>query len=175
MDNDMIQALLNISGENVMIDGRLGPNSRKAIKNFQKRHKIKVDGSAGPETRYELMFYKYPNFKKREFKCPKSCSGYPVRMDEKVIRLMQNIRNHFGSPITVTSGMRCKTHNKNVGGIKNSEHLKGKAVDFKVRGVSPRKVQDYAYSLNQIGGTGYYNTFTHVDVKGDKFKFNGGY
>jgi uncharacterized protein YcbK (DUF882 family) len=45
--------------------------------------------------------------------------------------LLDRIRTDFGHPITVTSGMRCKAHNKVIGGAKNSYHMKGLAVDLK--------------------------------------------
>ena len=32
--------------------------------------------------------------------------------------------------MTITSGLRCKAHNKAVGGVDNSKHLEGRAVDF---------------------------------------------
>ena len=50
---------------------------------------------------------------------------------------MQTIRDHYGKPITVTSGLRCKTWNDKCGGsIQNSLHMKGLATDFYQAGVT---------------------------------------
>ena len=39
----------------------------------------------------------------------------------------------LGKPVVVSSGYRCKDLNKKVGGVENSQHLKGEAADIKVR------------------------------------------
>ena len=38
-------------------------------------------------------------------------------------------RERLGMPITVNSGFRCSVHNKTVGGVANSQHLRGEAAD----------------------------------------------
>ena len=47
-----------------------------------------------------------------------------------VKNLLQPLRDAFGKPIRITSGYRSVEVNKAVGGSKNSQHLKGKAVDI---------------------------------------------
>lgn len=44
--------------------------------------------------------------------------------------ILQPIRDRFGKPIHVNSGYRCPQLNKAVGGVSNSEHLTGNAVDI---------------------------------------------
>lgn len=44
--------------------------------------------------------------------------------------LLDKAREQLGMPITVTSGYRSKEVNKKVGGVGNSQHLKGEAVDL---------------------------------------------
>ena len=39
-------------------------------------------------------------------------------------------RQHVNYPLTISSGFRCKTHNKKVGGVENSKHTTGMAVDI---------------------------------------------
>ena len=60
--------------------------------------------------------------------------------------------------------MWCKKHNKDIGGAVKSLHMRGKAADIVVKGVSPAKVQQYL--KDHLGGMGKYKTFTHVDVRG---------
>tara|TARA_R110002020_G_scaffold225658_2_gene435749 strand:- start:2321 stop:2581 length:261 start_codon:yes stop_codon:yes gene_type:complete len=80
---------------------------------------------------------------------------------------------HFDSPVTITSGPRCKKHNQAEGGSRNSEHLikDGEdvdAVDIQVAGQTPQAVYMYLKNLpySNLLGIGKYKTFTHVDVRG---------
>ena len=61
-------------------------------------------------------------FKKSEFacKCGKYCGGYPAEIDMDMVKIADKIRAKIGKPITINSGLRCKTHNANVGGVSNS-------------------------------------------------------
>ena len=177
MNKKQIQTLLNVWLKSrgltlLKVDGIIGPLSKGATKEFQSAHGLKVDGIPGPLTQYELMFYKYPNFKKSEFKCKcGKCGGYPVKVDENLLILLQKIRGHFGKALIVNSGIRCKAHNKAVGGAGASQHLYGTAADFKVAGVKPSEVYSYAHKINPSGGVGSYSTFTHVDTRGKRARW----
>lgn len=76
------------------------------------------------------------NFRIREFACQDGSDEIPI--DDELVIYLQNIRNHFGKSITITSGYRTKSHNTKVGGADNSRHLYGRAADFVVSGVSVR-------------------------------------
>jgi hypothetical protein len=52
------------------------------------------------------------------------------------------IRNFYKAPVFVTSGFRSDTVNRLAGGAINSQHVKGEAIDFTVKGVSVKKVFD---------------------------------
>ena len=156
-------------------DGKFGQDTDTATRLFQKNHGLGVDGKAGNLTLYELMWYKYPNFKKSELKCKcggKYCNGFPVKVDERVLEMAQKVRDHFGKPVIITSGVRCTRHNKNEGGVAGSQHIYGKAIDFKVSGVTPSTVYAYVHTINPKGGVGRYNTFTHTDSRGVYKRFD---
>ena len=112
------------------------------------------------------------NFYVSEFACHgKGCCGI-VKVDEKLVSDLQKIRNHFGKPVTINSGYRCSTHNKNVGGVSNSYHTNGQAVDITVKDVAPAEVAKYAESIG-ILGIGLYETdrdghFVHIDTRTSK-------
>ena len=54
------------------------------------------------------------------------------------------------------------------------QHLYGMAADIKVSEVTPKKVADYEETLLQgTGGIGIYDTFTHIDVRTTKARWNG--
>lgn len=92
-------------------------------------------------------------------------------VNEKLIEYLEKIRNHFNSPITITSPYRCPIHNSrpSVGGATGSRHTKGDAADIVVKGVAPRIVAQYAESIG-ILGIGLYETnsdghFVHIDTR----------
>lgn len=47
-----------------------------------------------------------------------------------ITECLNPIREAYGKPINVTSGYRCAELNKAVGGVSNSQHVKGEAVDL---------------------------------------------
>ena len=79
----------------------------------------------------------------------------------------------IGKLVTITSAYRTPPHNFREGGTTYSQHLYGKAADIKISGVTPKKVADYAETLLPEGGIGIYNTFTHIDVRPVKSRWQG--
>lgn len=111
------------------------------------------------------------NFKVKEFACQDGTD--PIFIDSELVEILQKIRTHFKKPVTITSAYRTPTHNKNVGGTTYSQHLYGKAADIKVQGIAPKDVAKYAETLLGEGGIGIYNTFTHIDVRSTKSRWQG--
>lgn len=112
------------------------------------------------------------NFRVREFRCQDGTD--PIFVDSDLVDILQKVRDHFGKAVTITSAFRTASHNKKVGGAKYSQHLYGKAADIKVSGVAPSVVADFAETLMpSTGGIGRYATFTHVDVRKVKSRWNG--
>lgn len=113
------------------------------------------------------------NFRVREFACEDGSD--PIFISEKLVKILQSIRNHFGQPVTLSSGFRTASHNAKVkDASEHSQHLYGLAADIKVEGVSPADVADYAEKLlPNTGGVGRYKGFTHVDVRTAKSRWNG--
>ena len=118
-----------------------------------------------------------PSFTVREFRCRDGTDT--IMIDEGLVVLLQCIREHFGKPITITSGYRTAEHNAKVGGSKSSQHLLGRAADIQVAGVSPDAVAAYAESLMPTwGGVGRYPVkagrakgWVHVDTRPNKSRW----
>lgn len=86
----------------------------------------------------------FKNFNKSEYKCKckgKYCNGYPSKIAMKLVMADQYIRNCYEKSNTLTSGLRCKTHNKNEGGTSNSKHMEGEASDTYVSGKNASTVR----------------------------------
>ena len=112
------------------------------------------------------------NFRVREFRCQDGSDVVFIESD--LVDILQKIRDHFGKAVTITSAFRTASHNKKVGGATYSQHLYGKAADIKVSGVAASVVADYVETLMpNTGGIGRYSTFTHVDVRKVKSRWNG--
>lgn len=120
----------------------------------------------------------FKNFTLNEFKCKcggKYCSGFPVGFSYELASQLQNIRNHFGRAVIITSAVRCNQHNKNVGGVAKSKHKEGRAVDFYVKGVSYNTLKNYVSSLPHKNY--YYNisgSVMHYDINPPEYveKYN---
>lgn len=179
----------------ITVDSIWGPGSEQATKDFQAAEGLEDDGIPGKltqaalldavangrlkaadttqpdseETDTEALWWndiKY--FTREEFRCKcggKYCNGFPAEPQEGMVRAIDNVREHFGKAFTPNSGVRCPTHNANVGGVSNSRHLYGKAVDFHVPGKTAAQVLDY---LSTLPGLGYYYAIdadnVHMDI-----------
>lgn len=103
-----------------------------------------------------------------EFRC-KHCGCLPEHgMSEILLERLDKLRKDYGFPIMVSCGYRCPSHNAEVGGVYDSQHIYGKAADIWVNG-------DYEYFYRFVinsklfDGVGYYpyDEFVHVDVRDD--------
>ena len=77
-----------------------------------------------------------PHFSAHEFRC-RDGSEHPISC--RLLSMLEAIRCHFG-PVSVTSGYRSPSYNTAVGGAPNSYHLKGRAADIQIPGVTPEDV-----------------------------------
>lgn len=144
----------------LVADGICGTETEKALKHavsYGLPGNKEEETTDAPEAKEEITesgdFWdgiKY--FKKSEFacKCGKYCNGYPDEMKKGVITVADRTREHFGSAAIVSSGLRCKQHNANVGGVANSRHLTGRAMDFCVRGKTSAQVLAYVQKQPEI-------------------------
>lgn len=120
-----------------------------------------------------------PHFRVREFRCRDGSD--PIFVDDALVSILQKIREHFGKPLTITSGYRTPGHNKACGGAAYSQHLYGRAADFKIAGVGPDTVAAYAEQLLPgRGGIGVYppkagraGGWVHVDTRASKSRWRG--
>lgn len=159
------------------IDGIWGAKSAEATADFQKSAGLSSDGDFGPETERAILEAIYQgnsgiwddirHFSRGEFSCRCGrCGGFPAEMDLTLLRQADDLRERLGVPIHVSSGVRCNSHNIAVGGVANSRHLAGKAMDFRAEGLSAARVLEvvdqlpdirYAYAIDE--------NYVHMDVE----------
>lgn len=112
------------------------------------------------------------NFTVKEFACKDGSD--PIFINSALVDILQKIRDHFGKPVTITSAYRTVARNNAIKGAKYSQHLYGNAADIKVQGTNPKTVSEYADKLMpNKGGIGTYSTFTHIDVRPTKSRWQG--
>ena len=122
------------------------------------------------------------NFSRKEFSCKCGC-GFDA-IDYELLQVLEEIRDYFTSIkceecyILITSGNRCAWHNKLIGGSRKSQHIKGKAADFKVFiksssiQVPSDEVHDKLLKLYPDKyGIGKYKGRTHIDVRDYKARW----
>jgi zinc D-Ala-D-Ala carboxypeptidase len=112
------------------------------------------------------------HFMASEFECPchnKNCDEQKISMD--LVAKLEAIRQKHGKPITITSGYRCETHQKDLAEAgyqtaKLSQHLLGNAADITSRDLYELiPLCDEAFEALGIG-----KTFLHVDTRLDKLR-----
>ena len=173
------------------IDGAIGPQTRAAVLEFQRAEELTADGSPGPLTQAALLdavaagrcrqtqasgagtgpewWKEIRYFQRTEagIGCPCGrCGGFPVEPTEKLMRLADKVREAAGAPMYPSSTVRCQAHNDELrGSVKNSRHVTGRAMDFRIRGwgadrtlalVRKQPEVRYAYAID--------DSYVHMDV-----------
>ena len=89
------------------------------------------------------------NLTRREIACKCGC-GFDI-VDYKLVETFQALRDYIGKPIYITSGCRCPEHNKKVGGVGESAHVEGMALDMYVNGLSNRQFGEVVKKAHNEG------------------------
>jgi uncharacterized protein YcbK (DUF882 family) len=110
----------------------------------------------------------YKNFTVDEFACRCGCGKNHI--NPQLIAKLDNARDIACTPFVISSGYRCKTHNKKVGGSDTSSHTLGEAVDIKVNNSSDRQKILTALTLEGFDRIGIAKNFIHVDIDQNKPK-----
>ena len=167
MTNAQKQHLLAYLGFYTMeVDGIWGERSRQATEQFQRACMEDADGLFGPETekkireviasgaepkKQEGFWQEIRFFRREEFRCTcggRGCDGFPAEPAEPLVRNAEKARIHFHNAADVSSGVRCALRNSELpGSAANSLHLRGKAMDFRVRGISGEELCAYVRTL----------------------------
>lgn len=167
------------------LDGIWGALSRRATEDLQRRLGLTPDGIFGPITEAAAReaiaegknlsvpgWAQLRHFSREDFRCKcggRYCSGFPAEPELSLARIAEGAVDHFGKAFDpkkdLVSGLRCPTHNQKEGGVAGSRHIRGKAMDLKIPGVTAAELLAYlqtqpiryAYAINA--------TNVHLDVE----------
>lgn len=104
------------------------------------------------------------NFKVSEFACHDGSDA--ILVAPRLVMVLQSIRSHFGTAVTINSAYRTPDYNAKQGGAAHSQHCYGTAADITVKGKTPAQVAAYAREIMpDWGGVGIYTSFTHIDTR----------
>jgi uncharacterized protein YcbK (DUF882 family) len=130
---------------NLELQSLANPTDRAKVNIYNK------DGSYSPGAIEELNFV---------LRCRRTDDEMAI--DIQLLTWMSLIYDHFGGkPLQIVSGYRNQRK-------QSSNHAKGRAMDIRIEGVSPKQIRNYAQTLDRGGmGLGLYprGQFVHIDVR----------
>jgi len=124
----------------------------------------------------EIVATNEPIFECRHFTWGEATANGSRKLADKSIlfnvvrtaQYLERVRSYFGNrAISINSWYRPPSINRAVGGVSNSTHIQGYAVDFTIAGISPVEVYQKLDSWHgKAGGLGKSVVFTHLDLRG---------
>ncbi len=79
--------------------------------------------------------------------------------------VLEKVREHFKTPVIITSWYRCPALNQMISNNPDSQHTKGEAVDFKVKGVKDVDVVKYIYDNLVFDQLILERSWVHISLK----------
>lgn len=135
-----------------------------------KTYSLKTDGDKQLSKNFKVK-----EFKQQDGKCD------TVLVDEDLVAVLQEVRDHFGAAVHINSAYRSPGYNVIVGGSSKSQHCIGTATDLWIQGVEPLQIVLYFSSMDYFknrGGLGLYSRasssqagFVHVDTRATKSRW----
>ena len=135
-----------------------------------------IDGLFGPETANAVREYKQDNNILSEATSQymggdnvKVSGGVDSNIDTILQDKIESIANEYGGAFKITSAYRDLNKNSEIGGAKNSSHLRHKAVDIVLNDKTKENTLRFITisSQNGIGGIGVYGPgVLHIDIDG---------
>tara|TARA_R110001632_G_scaffold15806_1_gene51830 strand:+ start:2236 stop:2835 length:600 start_codon:yes stop_codon:yes gene_type:complete len=182
-----VQQFANSLGVGLTIDGRNGYFTRRFVKMFQDTFqlggvysgvgRLVGDGIPGPKTLDAMRIcraeggrvsrhFLYKEFRNKGPLTP-TVSNHVIRLERELVAGLERLRKEVG-PIHIASGYRSPAHNNAVGGVRNSQHVYGRAVDLH-RSRMSGTVSEKAARAAGFSGVGIESrsnpSVIHVDVR----------
>jgi len=106
-------------------------------------------------------------FSDEELQC--HCCGEGAEIvSPRLLELLDQLRENIGGPIEISCAYRCPDHNREVGGVPDSQHVLGTAADVQTPNFdwcnTPEQLHWFCEQL-PFDGIGLYDWGCHVDVR----------
>lgn len=142
----------------IRVDGYAGPETQKALKHavaydmFKSEPVTNEENVSNSDTGTFWPEIKHFTRNEAGIACPCGrCGGFPVEPVERLMRNADAAREHFGRPAIPSSTVRCAAHNAELpGSAANSLHMRGKAMDFSIRGIGSETLLAYVRTLPEV-------------------------
>jgi hypothetical protein len=85
-------------------------------------------------------------------------------LDHRLVARLDRARGYAGVPFEITSGKRTEEENAAAGGVKNSAHVRGLAVDLRCPGSGARYFMLKGLLAAGFDRIGVYDLHFHVDI-----------
>jgi uncharacterized protein YcbK (DUF882 family) len=124
-----------------------------------------------PQSERKEWARRWPNFAPEEL-----CSrDFSLRVDERALDALQDIRSAWGKPMFITSAYRNPAHNKAIGGAKHSQHLITTAFDIAVADSDEGRKLEALAKRHGATGIGRYpaSRFIHLDWRDGNASWGG--
>jgi hypothetical protein len=164
-----LQRALRLLGWPIRVDGVIGEQTTKAVRDFQRGYAFSTlvaGGGVGPRTRTALRTSIRrggrcsQHFTFRSFRSPGD--GW-IKLDRALVRALEVYRDALGRPVAVLGGHRDPEFNRAQGGSPDSQHLHGTAAD-----IEPVMALADVLELRVFSGIGFdanSGLVHHVDVR----------
>lgn len=115
------------------------------------------------------------HFSRREIECQCGCGFNTI--DYETLSVWEEARLYFGRPVHINdrghSACRCLFHNNEIGSSDTSWHVKGRAIDGEIDGITSKELYDYFdKKYPNKYGIGLYATFVHLDTRPTKARWH---
>jgi hypothetical protein len=118
-----------------------------------------LDGGIEVAWSWKFGYWGQPMYKPKFF-CDDEIKG----LDSELVSKLDWARGRAGIPFVITAGLRTADHNDAVGGVKDSSHLRGLAVDLRLEDGVHRFKMVNALLLVGFKRIGVYDKHVHVDI-----------
>lgn len=112
-----------------------------------------TDTNAGSSEQTGSFWEEIEFFDPDEMRCKcggKYCDGFPHAIQPLLMQILDRARRWSGHPIVIVSGLRCEKWNSIQGGVANSQHKFGEAVDVYFYGKTPGAALSWLQSQPEV-------------------------
>ena len=130
----------------------------------KKLAEVKVETVEAIEVKPER---KYEFFSLSEFDSP-DAKGSGENMQDSTLQMLDKARALAGIPFVINSGFRTQSHNEAVGGVADSAHARGYAVDIRCRDRANFETVVLALIVAGFKRIGTHHNYVHADNDPDQ-------